>query len=95
MLAGMGLLLDSFWRALAYCLQPRIILLSLLPLVLVVAVTAGMFWLFWDDALVGLLLNALNLFVSLLLNVGKLLLFGFLVVARARQNQDAEQSEPT
>jgi len=54
MLAGMGLLLDSFWRALAYCLQPRVILLSLLPLVLVVSVTAGLFWLYWDDALLGL-----------------------------------------
>ncbi|MBX9870421.1 MAG: EI24 domain-containing protein [Burkholderiaceae bacterium] len=54
MLAGMGLLLDSFWRALAYCLQPRVILLSLLPLVLVVSLTAGLFWLFWDDALVSL-----------------------------------------
>ncbi|HBH38229.1 MAG TPA: hypothetical protein DDX06_07580 [Curvibacter sp.] len=50
----MGLLLDSFWRALAYCLQPRVILLSLLPLLLVVSLTGGLFWLFWDDALVGL-----------------------------------------
>lgn len=54
MLAGMGLLLDSFWRALAYCLQPRVILLSLLPLALVVSLTGGLFWLFWDDALLGL-----------------------------------------
>ena len=50
----MGLFLDSFWRALAYCLQPRIIALSFLPLILMVGMTAGLFWLFWDDALVGL-----------------------------------------
>ena len=28
----MGLLLDSFWRAVAYCLHPRVIALSFLPL---------------------------------------------------------------
>jgi hypothetical protein len=28
----MTLLLDAFWRALAYCLHPRVILLSLAPL---------------------------------------------------------------
>lgn len=31
MLTRMGLLLDSFWRAAAYCMRPRVILLSLLP----------------------------------------------------------------
>ncbi len=54
MLAGMGLFLDAFWRALAYCLQPRIIVLSLLPLLLVAALSTVMFWLFWDAALIGL-----------------------------------------
>ena len=29
-------LLDAFWRAAAYCLHPRVIVLSLLPLVLMV-----------------------------------------------------------
>lgn len=50
----MTLFLDSFWRALAYCLQPRVIALSFLPLVLLAALSVGLFWLFWDDALVGL-----------------------------------------
>lgn len=50
MLAGMTLLLDSFWRAAAYCLHPRVILLSLLPLVLmsVLALAAGYFY--WEAA---------------------------------------------
>jgi hypothetical protein len=46
----MRLLLDSFWRALAYCLQPRVIALSLLPLVLLVAGSTALFWLFWEPA---------------------------------------------
>ena len=29
----MSLLLDAFWRAVAYCLHPRVMILSLLPLV--------------------------------------------------------------
>ena len=28
----MNLFLDSFWRAIAYCVHPRVIVLSLLPL---------------------------------------------------------------
>jgi hypothetical protein len=47
----MGLLFDSFWRAAAYCLHPRVILLSLLPLVLMVAAALGLGWFFWDAAL--------------------------------------------
>ena len=47
----MNLLLDSFWRAAAYCLRPRVIVLSLLPLVLVIGVTVGLGYLFWDAAL--------------------------------------------
>lgn len=34
----MKILLDAFWRAVAYCLHPRVIVLSLLPLVLLIAV---------------------------------------------------------
>ena len=41
MLRRMRLLLDSFWRAVAYCLHPRVIALSLLPLVLMVALALG------------------------------------------------------
>jgi hypothetical protein len=47
----MNLFLDSFWRALAYCVHPRVIVLSLLPLVLVVALSMGMGYFFWDAAL--------------------------------------------
>lgn len=46
----MRLLIDSFWRAAAYCLVPRVIALSLLPLASI-ALAAGIgSWLFWDTA---------------------------------------------
>lgn len=43
-------LLDSFWRALAYCLRPRVVALSLLPLLLtsVLALLLGYFY--WQPA---------------------------------------------
>lgn len=47
----MNLLFDSFWRAVVYCLRPRVVLLSLLPLVLVIGLTLGLGYLFWDEAL--------------------------------------------
>lgn len=47
----MHALLDSFWRALAYCLRPRIILFSLLPLVFMVALTMGAGYFFWEPAM--------------------------------------------
>ena len=47
----MTLLLDSFWRAVAYCLHPRVIALSFLPLVLMVALAMGLGYLYWDAAL--------------------------------------------
>jgi hypothetical protein len=43
-------LLDAFWRALAYCLHPRVIGLSLLPLLIGVVLFALSWWLFWDAA---------------------------------------------
>ncbi|GAB3770510.1 EI24 domain-containing protein [Ramlibacter monticola] len=46
----MSLFLDSFWRAALYCLHPRVIGLSLLPLVLMVATAFGLGYLFWDTA---------------------------------------------
>ena len=42
---------DSFWRAAAYCLHPRVIVLSLLPLVLMVALAFGLGYFFWEPAL--------------------------------------------
>jgi hypothetical protein len=46
----MSLLFDSFWRAAAYCLHPRVVLLSLLPLVLMVAAALGLGYFFWNAA---------------------------------------------
>jgi Etoposide-induced protein 2.4 (EI24) len=50
----MNLLLDSFWRALAYCVLPRVIALSLLPLLLTVALYAAGVYFFWENAIQGL-----------------------------------------
>lgn len=47
----MKLLLDSFWRAAAYCLHPRVIVLSLLPLVLTVGLALGVGYFFWEPAI--------------------------------------------
>jgi hypothetical protein len=44
----MRLFLDSFWRALAYCLMPRVMLLSLLPLVMLLAVTMSLGYFYWQ-----------------------------------------------
>ncbi|HEY2256319.1 MAG TPA: EI24 domain-containing protein [Variovorax sp.] len=46
----MRLLLDSFWRAVAYCLHPRVILLSLLPLALMAVLSAVLGYFYWDAA---------------------------------------------
>jgi hypothetical protein len=46
----MALLLDSFWRALAYCLRPRVVLLSALPLLLMVALALGLGYFYWEPA---------------------------------------------
>ena len=50
MLAPMGLLFDSFWRAAAYCMRPRVIALSLLPLLLMAALALGLGHFYWDAA---------------------------------------------
>ncbi|MEJ5990136.1 EI24 domain-containing protein [Ramlibacter sp. PS3R-8] len=52
----MSLLFDSFWRAVAYCLHPRVIGLSLLPLVLLILAAGGLGYFFWDDAVNGVFL---------------------------------------
>lgn len=48
---AMNLLLDSCWRALAYCVRPRVIALSFLPLVLMTALGLGLGYFYWDGAL--------------------------------------------
>lgn len=47
----MTLLFDSFWRAVAYCLHPRVLLLSLLPLMLLAVLSLGLGYVYWDAAL--------------------------------------------
>ncbi|RZL92862.1 MAG: EI24 domain-containing protein [Variovorax sp.] len=55
----MRLLLDSFWRSVAYCMHPRVIVLSLLPLGLM-AVLAAVFGYFYWDATVAWTREALD-----------------------------------
>ncbi len=47
----MKLVLDAFWRAAAYCLHPRVIALSVLPLLLMVVAALGLGYLYWDRAI--------------------------------------------
>ncbi|MFG6414760.1 EI24 domain-containing protein [Roseateles sp. DC23W] len=46
-------LIDSFWRAAAYCLHARVIGLSLLPLVVCGALVFGFMFFFWESAIAG------------------------------------------
>ena len=46
----MKLLIDSFWRSAMYCLYPRVIGLSVLPLVLIAAMSWLLGYLYWDTA---------------------------------------------
>ena len=46
--------LDAFWRAVLYCLHPRVIALSILPLVIMAAVALGLGYFFWDNAVAGI-----------------------------------------
>jgi hypothetical protein len=44
----MRLFLDSFWRALAYCLMPRVMTLSLLPLVMLLVISVSWGYFYWS-----------------------------------------------
>ena len=46
----MKMLIDSFWRAAVYCLYPRVIGLSVWPLLLIVALSWLLGYLYWDVA---------------------------------------------
>ena len=46
----MSQLFDSFWRAVAYCAHPRVIALSFLPLILMVVLSFGLGYFFWEGA---------------------------------------------
>ena len=50
----MNKLLDSFWRAALYCLHPRVIALSMLPLAVMTVLALGLGYLFWADTLAAL-----------------------------------------
>lgn len=45
----MDRLLDAFWRALAYCLHPRVILWSLLPLLVAGGLMGLLGWWYWES----------------------------------------------
>ncbi len=53
----MSKLLDSFWRAAMYCLHPRVIALSVLPLVIMAAVSLGLGYFFWEAAIASVRAN--------------------------------------
>jgi len=53
-LCAMNSMMDAFWRAAVYCLLPRVMGLSLLPLVLMAVVSGGLGWLYWDGAVLAL-----------------------------------------
>jgi Etoposide-induced protein 2.4 (EI24) len=45
----MKAMLDAFWRAAAYCLHPRVILWSMLPLLLIGGGVFALGWLYWEN----------------------------------------------
>ena len=54
----MVLLISSFWRAVLYCLHPKVILLSLLPLLFAMGTSGLLAYFFWQsaqEALLGML----------------------------------------
>ena len=53
----MSKLLDSFWRAAMYCLHPRVIALSVLPLVIMAVISLGLGYFFWEGALTAVRSN--------------------------------------
>ena len=50
MIASTARLSDAFWRAAAYCLHPRVIALSLAPLLIAAASTFALGFYFWESA---------------------------------------------
>lgn len=47
----MSALLDAFWRAAAYCVHPRVMALSLLPLLIAALLSIGLGYFYWEDAI--------------------------------------------
>lgn len=46
-------MLDSFWRAVMYCLHPRVIVLSILPVVIMGVLSLTLGYLYWESALIA------------------------------------------
>jgi Etoposide-induced protein 2.4 (EI24) len=55
----MNLLFDSFWRAVVYCLHPRVIFLSLLPLGVLTLLGLALGYFFWGETV-----NAVRLWLE-------------------------------
>lgn len=53
MIKPMSQVADAFWRAAAYCLHPRVIGLSLLPLLVAAVLAFGLGYFFWEAAVAG------------------------------------------
>ena len=71
----MKFLLDSLWRASAYCLHPKVILLSLMPLAVLMGVTGALGYFYWQpstDAVSAFLQSSsfVNTLWTLLENIG-------------------------
>ncbi|MDB5777762.1 MAG: putative transrane protein [Polaromonas sp.] len=49
----MNTMLDSFWRAVMYCLHPRVIVLSILPVVIMGVLSLALGYFYWENALVA------------------------------------------
>lgn len=60
----MGALFDSFWRAAVYCMHPRVVVLSLLPLILIGGLALVLSRFYWEPA-VGLVSAWLDSFAVL------------------------------
>jgi hypothetical protein len=71
-------LFGSFWRAVAYCLHPKVLALSLLPLLVAGGVTLGVGFLFWESAIASVrstlehwsLINSMLEWMSSMLGAG-------------------------
>jgi len=62
----MASLFDSFWRSVVYCMHPRVIALSLLPLILMVGLALGLSHFYWEVSVeaVSIWLESLGLLGS-------------------------------
>lgn len=47
----MSRLVNSFWRAVMFCLHPKVIVMSMMPLAIMLALFLGLGYFFWDSAL--------------------------------------------